>query len=280
MIVNNFEAMQRITELRETALSPDLICDLHRIVTKGTLDQPERAGRIQDDDQDRVRVWSGDDLLHEPPPAAELPARMQRLCDFANHVGDDTPYLHPVLRAIAVHFMCGYDHYFDDGNGRTARALFYWVMLREGYWLAEFLTISRLLKAAPTKYARSYLLTEGDAGDLTHFFLFNLGIINRAVDALHEYLAVKAEEMHRLQRRLAGRHSDFNHRQVALLEHALRAPGMSYTVASHSRSHHVSGETARKDLAALVDAGLMRQARLSKHFVWRAVEDLADRIES
>lgn len=283
MIVNNFEAMQRITELREQPLTPELICDLHRIVTQGTLDRPDRAGRVQDDDSQRVRVWSNtDEVLHEPPPVAELETRMQRLCDFANGVGGDdaSPYLHPVLKAVAVHFMCGYDHYFDDGNGRTARALFYWVMLREGYWLAEFLTISKLLKAAPSKYARAYLLTEGDAGDLTHFFLFNLGILNRAIDALHVYLATKAEEMSRVQRRLAGRHADFNHRQVALLEHALRKPGMTYTVYSHSRSHHVSGETARKDLMGLVEAGLLTQTRVSKHYVWMADEALADRIEA
>ena len=47
MIVNNFRAMQRIRELRATPLSPALICDLHRIVTEGTLDNPEGAGRIQ-----------------------------------------------------------------------------------------------------------------------------------------------------------------------------------------------------------------------------------------
>ena len=68
----------------------------------------------------------------------------------------------PVLRATlpAIHFMVGYDHYFEDGNGRTARAFFYWSMLRQGYWLAEFLSISRVLRAAPARYARSFLLTE------------------------------------------------------------------------------------------------------------------------
>ncbi len=276
MIVNNFRAMQRISELRTTPLSPQLICDLHRIVTEGTLDNPDGAGRIQTDDADRVRVWSDtDEMLHDPPPVDQLQERMKRLCAFAN--GDESQaYLHPVLRAIAVHFMCGYDHYFEDGNGRTARALFYWVMLKEGYWLAEFLTISKLLKKAPSKYARSFLLTEGDDGDLTHFFLYQLSIINRAIDALHEYLAMKADEVTRVREKLAGRHDEFNHRQVALLEHALRKPGVEYTVYSHSLSHHVSGETARKDLTALALAGLMTQARRGKHYSWRGVRDLAD----
>ena len=81
MILNNYRAMQRITELRNDDLTPDLILEIHRIVTEGTLDNPTAAGRIQDRDEERVAVWGeGDQLLHRPPPVAELPARMERLC--------------------------------------------------------------------------------------------------------------------------------------------------------------------------------------------------------
>lgn len=59
-----------------------------------------------------------------------------------------------------MHFMLSYDHPFVDGNGRTARILFYWSMLSQDYWLAEFLPISRLLKMAPSQYARSFIYTE------------------------------------------------------------------------------------------------------------------------
>ena len=59
----------------------------------------------------------------------------------ATHFGD----VGIVVRAILVHFWLAYDHPFVDGNGRTARALFYWVMAREGYWLCEYVSISRIL---------------------------------------------------------------------------------------------------------------------------------------
>ncbi|WP_083971277.1 Fic family protein [Demequina lutea] len=92
------------------------------MVTDGTLDHPEYAGRLQDDERERVSVGGdGDQLLHRPPPVTELPQRLDALCAFANGEGD-APYMPKVLRAITIHFMMGYDHYFEDGMG-ARRAL-------------------------------------------------------------------------------------------------------------------------------------------------------------
>jgi len=278
MILNNYWAMEHIRELKDQPLTPELVLELHRIVTDGTLENPEYAGRLQDDDAQRVAVWGdGEQLLHRPPPVAELSARLQALCAFANDTSG-SPYLPPVLRALTIHFMVGYDHYFEDGNGRTARALFYWSMLRQGYWLAEFLSISRVLRAAPARYARSFLLTEQDDGDLTHFFIYHLGVVERAIADLHAYLARKADEMRSVQSRLRAMRGEYNHRQLALLDYALRSPGEHFTVRSHSRSHRVSGETARQDLQALEHQGLLDRFKISKQFAWRPAPDLPRRL--
>lgn len=278
MIFNNFHAMQRITELRDETLTPELICEIHRIVTDGTLKNPQSAGRLQDDDNDRIAVWDEfGKLLHQPPPVAELPERMQRLCDFANG-GDSEHYMPPVLRAIAVHFMVGFDHYFEDGNGRTARALFYWTMLRNGYWLTEFLTISRILKQAPSQYGRSFLLTEQDEGDLTHFFIYHLTVINRAIADLHEYLAEKAAQLRIMTRAIQSVPGEYNHRQLALLEHAIKQPGATYTRRSHARSHHVSGETARHDLMDLEVRGLLQRFKIGRQFAWAPMPYLQQKL--
>lgn len=280
MILNNYAAMRRITELTGEPLSPALICEIHRIVTDGTLTNPDSAGRVQDDDSDRVAVWSEEgQLLHRPPPVEQLPDRMARLCEFANgDSGSEQGYLPPVLRSIAVHFMMGHDHYFEDGNGRTARALFYWSMLRGGYWLTEFLAISRILRQAPAQYVRSYVLTEQDDGDLTYFFIYHLNVVTRAIRELHGYLAKKAAEMRQLQGVIKSMPGVFNHRQLALLEHAARNPDAVYSVASHANSHAVSGETARHDLANLVGKGLLLRGKLGRQFIWSPVPDLSQRL--
>ena len=147
MILNNYLAMRMAQEVAGSGepLVPDDVLELHRIVTEGTLHDESEAGQLQRPGEDRVFVdWDGE-LLHRPPRAEELPARLEQFCAFANgETGEG--FLHPVVRAILLHFWIGYDHPFADGNGRTARALFYWSMLRSGYWLAQYISISSILR--------------------------------------------------------------------------------------------------------------------------------------
>ena len=279
MIYNNYMAMRRIVELRHTDLTPALIREIHRIVTDGTLDNPAAAGVIQDNDAERIAVWGeGEQLLHRPPSATELPERLERLCGFANGTYDQT-YMPPALRAIAIHFMMGYDHYFEDGNGRTARALFYWSMLREGFWLTEFLTISKILKEAPAQYARSFLLTEEDDGDLTHFFLYHLNVIVRAINDLHTYLAKKAEELRDLQTTIRATPGEYNYRQLSVLEHAVKNPNAVYSAQSHAGSHNISQQSARNDLSALEARGLLRRIKLGRRYAWVPETGLPGRLK-
>jgi Fic family protein len=274
MILNNYRGMLRVGELRREPLTPALVCELHRIITEGTLDDPESCGRVQLPGEDRVHVedYEGN-VLHEPPLAEELPERLQRMCDFANGKSD-TAYVPPVVRAIVVHFALAYDHPFEDGNGRTARALFYWSMLNQDYWLAEFLPISRLLAKAPAKYARSFLHSEQDEGDLTYFVLYQLGIIQRAITDLQVYVGRKVAEMRHLREVLSALSRQFNHRQLALLEHAIKNPHAQYTVASHGRSHNVVPQTARMDLQGLERQAMLSRIRSKRGYAWIPAEDL------
>ncbi|HDJ86051.1 MAG TPA: Fic family protein [Chromatiales bacterium] len=282
MIFNNFQAMERIRELRAEPFTPERVLELHRIVTADTLDDPGAAGRLRVEGE-RVQVVDAQhvNVLHDPPAAADLPARLAALCDFADRADDAEPFVHPVIRAILLHFMLGYDHPFVDGNGRTARALFYWSLARDGYWLLEYVSISRLLRRAPARYSRAYLYTETDDNDATYFIIHQLGVIEQAIAALYEYLdrkAVERRSAENLLRHAPGLSADLNHRQVALLSHALRHPGHDYTVESHRRSHRVTTQTARTDLLRLAGGGLLEQRKRGRAFVFRVPDDLRGRI--
>ena len=187
--------------------------------------------------------------------------------------------MHPVVRAIILHFWLAYDHPFVDGNGRTARALFYWSMLRQGYWLFEFISISHILRQAPAKYARAFLYAETDDNDLTYFVVHQADVIHRAICALHEYVGKKAEEVKQSERMLRA-WGHLNHRQTALLAHAMRHPGATYTVWGHQNSHMVVNQTARQDLLGLVAKGLLEQGKRGKARVFWPPVDLRKRIEA
>jgi Fic family protein len=278
MILNNFLTMQRIQELQKQPLTPQLVLDLHRLVSEDTLDDPADAGRLRPAGKEVVVDDAYGTVFHVPPPAEELPQRLEELCRFAN---GETPrvFIHPVVRAIALHFWLAYDHPFCDGNGRTARALFYWAMLHQGYWLFEFVSISSVINKARGQYERSFLLSESDDNDLTYFLLAQVKVIQQAIANLHAYLERKAGEVGALQQRLEGM-DGLNHRQLALLRHALRHSGFRYTVLSHQNSHGVSHQTARSDLQKLAAFGLLIAGKDGRREIFRVPEDLSARLPS
>lgn len=285
MILNNHQAMQWVREVKGQALTPEMVFELHRIVTDGTLDNLDAAGRFRRPDlpDELIHVQDGlGNVLHRPPPAEQLAERMERMCAFANAEGDQS-FVHPVVRAILLHFWLAYDHPFVDGNGRTARALFYWCVARHGYWLLEYVSISSILKRAPAKYARAFLFTETDGNDATYFVLHQLRTIRQAIDALHEYLDRKIAEVQETKRLVSGStalRSLLNHRQLALLSHALRHPGAEYTIKGHQNSHGVTYQTARVDLLHLAELKLLDQFQEGRRFVFLAPSDLKERLEA
>ncbi|HZO34224.1 MAG TPA: Fic family protein [Gaiellaceae bacterium] len=206
MIINNYRAFQYMRDFIGAELTPDHVLELQRILTDETLENPDAAGRLQRPDEERVAVVDRvtSEVLHIPPPAEQLRDRLVALCRFANSADPDAEFIHPVVRSILLHFWIGYDHPFEDGNGRTARLIFYWSMRKHGYWLTEFLSISRILRQAPAKYTRSFLLSETDAGDTTHFVIYQLEVIKRAIDELHGYLARKISEVRKVEGRASG----------------------------------------------------------------------------
>jgi|SRR6478752_2843390 len=280
MIANNYRALQFMREEMGENLTPGSILELHRIVTEGTLDDSTAAGRLQRPDEQRVAVFDRDDgkPIHKPPPAEQLPERMQLLCDFANEGDNSGQFIHPVIRAILLHFWLAYDHPFEDGNGRTARILFFWLMRTHGYWLAEYLPISRFIRKAPAQYARAFMETETDGGDITYFLIHQLDVIQKAIDELHLYLQRKTAEVRDVEKLLQGT-AYLNGRQLALLTDAVRNPEAVYSFDSHAKSHRVSHETARSDLRQLKRDGLLIQRRQGRRHVFEPTPDIADRLK-
>lgn len=277
MILNNYRTMQRIIELKDEPMSINLLLKLHHWVTDETLDDPSGTGRFRRGDEE-IRVMDDEgQVYHDPPAAEELEDRARKMCAFANH---ETPqrFIHPMLRSIMLHFWLAYDHPFTDGNGRTARALFYWSMLHHGFWLFEFVSISNILLKAPAQYARSFLYTETDENDLNYFILYQAEVIRRAIAALHTYIERKQRELQVVKLKTRYLHH-LNPRQQAILSHALRYPAAEYTIESHRNSHKIAYATSRADLLDLVKLGLLRQGKRGKAMMFTAVSGLAHTLD-
>lgn len=265
MILNSYNALRHVLEIGGAPLTPEGVMELHEIVTIGTLDVPDGAGRFRRADE-RIEVIDARDneVMHAPPPAKELPSRLQMMCDFAN---GETPkhFLHPIVRSILLHFWLAYDHPFVDGNGRCARALFYWSMFHYEFFATRFISISDLLHRAPTRYARAFLFTETDENDATYFLIHQLSIIEKAIEDLESHLKREGES-----RRMVLGHPELtaglNQRQIDLVAHALRHPDARYDIRQHVTKYDVVYQTARTDLLDLAEKGLMTKRKIGRAF--------------
>lgn len=295
MILNNYRAMLFIRDhiAEGDDITPAMVFALHKILVEGTDIPGDRVGEFRRAEDDIVVADNiTGNPLHIPPPVDELRWRLAGLCSFINgdveavdSSGVAGQFMPPVVKAIVAHFMLGYDHPFYDGNGRTARALFYWVMAREGFWLMEHISISGEIKKKRQMpgYIKAYLHTETDGGDVTYFILHQLDMITRAIETLKARLRSYAVELHETEAVLAGSKLSgrLNYRQLALLHHALKNPGAVYTVKSHQTSHRVATQTARTDLKELADTyGLLNTGVEKRAATFMAPADLLQRIKA
>lgn len=278
MILNNHHAMALAKQRLSEPLSLDLLLELQSTVTAGTLEPPDASGRFRTASED-VRVVDTRDgsTIHTPPPADRVVPMLRQVCDFANTNRGTGDFLHPIVAASILHFLVGYVHPFVDGNGRTARAIFYWCALRHGYSLFEFLSISEIIRKGYARYPQAFVDVETDDGDLTYFILYHLDVIEQALDRLAEHLEreeAKIERSERLLRIAKG----LNLRQRLLLEHALRHPTTGYTAKSHRNSNGIALGTARADLDDLVRRKLMTTSKRVREVIYHVSPTLKPRL--
>lgn len=261
MIVNNYNTIQYIVEHKEQPLTEELLLTIHRLMTEKTLDNPEDAGRFRTNDKVVVADMVEGDIIYTPPSFQEIPEFVESLCNFFNNDNPRT-FIHPIIRGIIVHFMLAFMHPFVDGNGRTARALFYWYMLKEGYKLTEYMSISRVIAKSKENYEKSFRYVKNDGNDMGYFVAYNLKALETSFQQLREYIQRKQQEKKAASTfMMAG---NINYRQAIVLQRLKDEPDSIFTVKDVQEQFSVSSMTARKDLADLVQQGYLTEIAINK----------------
>lgn len=261
MIVNNYNTIQYIVEHKEQPLTEELLLTIHRLMTEKTLDNPEDAGRFRTNDKVVVADMVEGDIIYTPPSFQEIPEFVESLCNFFNNDNPRT-FIHPIIRGIIVHFMLAFMHPFVDGNGRTARALFYWYMLKEGYKLTEYMSISRVIAKSKANYEKAFRYVENDGNDMGYFVAYNLGALEKSFQQLRDYIQRKQREKRAASSfMMAG---NINQRQALILQRLKEEPDTIFTVKDVQEQFSVSSMTARKDLSDLVQQGYLTEIALNK----------------
>lgn len=261
MIVNNYATIQYIVEHKDAPLTEASLLYIHKLMTQKTLGDPDDAGRFRTNERVVVANMLDGDVVHTPPSFVEIPEFVDALCDFFNN-DSDTTFIHPIIKGIIVHFMLAYMHPFVDGNGRTARALFYWYMLKKNYRLTEYMSISRVIAKSKASYEKAFRYTENDGNDMGYFVAYNLKAMETAFQQLCDYIERKQQEKKASNAFMLS--GNVNHRQALILQRFSVEPDSILTVKDVQELFSVSSMTARKDLADLVQQGFLSEIAINK----------------
>lgn len=275
MIVNNYNTMKWIVENKNVEMSSNLLLKIHKIITDGTLKNKDDEGRLRNSDEIKI-MDEYNEVFYIPPEQKYLEHLINEFCDFANDKKETHVFIHPIIKGIILHFLIGYIHPFADGNGRTARAIFYWYLLKKEYWLIEYMSVSRIILRAKAQYARAYLHTEYDDNDLTYFILYNIKAIKAALDDLKLYIQKKAEEKKQIISLI--KQTDFNERQIVLIKDILQDKNEYFTVQQVEKRFNVSNQTARNDLTDLIGKGVLISRKTGKRISFFASIDFEKKL--
>ncbi len=282
MIFNAYSAMKYIKELftddRPKAMTIEMILSAHKMIVNGTLKNPAAEGKFRANNEIVVTDELTGDVVHIPPDYRLVPELMAQFCEFANE--KQAMFTHPLIKAIIMHFLIGYIHPFEDGNGRTARSLFYWASLRSGYWTFEFMPISRVIRKAPSQYARAYLYTEYDEADLNYFIHFNVKVMVQAQKELWGYIIQKQKESAEALQLLKQAVKQFNLRQSLILKEIIDQPSRIFTIQEIKVKYNITYQTARTDLLNLVKQGYLQYNEKNKRFLFFKSEQFEQKIKS
>lgn len=261
MIANNYQTIRFIAENKDRPLSPELLLQIHRLMTEHTLERAEDAGRFRTNDEVVVENGITHEVVHTPPAKDEILPFVDALCRFFNDERPQT-FIHPIIRGIIIHFLIAYVHPFADGNGRTARAMFYWYMLRQGYWLTEYLSISRVIAKSKKAYEKAFLYTEADDMDLGYFVAYNLRVLELSFRQLEAYIAKKQSEKRAASAFL--KLDGINERQAQIIRMFCENPKEVLTVKDVQAKFLVSPTTGKSDILGLMARGILSEISFNK----------------
>ncbi len=261
VIVNTYATIKKIIEIKSEPLTKENLLELHKLIITDTLSTTAKESTLRGDNEKNITDISSGDVVHTPPDFRELNDLISALCILFNDQDTGT-FIPPLVKASIIHFMVGFIHPFTDGNGRIARALSYWYLLKKGYLLTEYLSVSRPMLRAKAQYAKAFQHTEIDDRDLTYFILFNLKILNQSVDELKTYIQRKNNENSGAAAVIGT--GGISYRQSLVIQWFQKEPGLLLTIKEMQNKFAISNGSARNDLHDLHQKGILQLRQINK----------------
>lgn len=254
MLFNNFKAMKWVKENTGRPLSKEVILQLHKIVTENAL---------EGDDVNFSGKFRNDKIFVGPHEGINYKLIEVAIAEMIAITTNNPRYFHPLIKCILVHYFTAYIHPFFDGNGRTARALFYFKAMRNDLLYVELLSVSAYLKEHGTQYEGAFERVVKNDYDITYFIDFCL-------DSMFSSLNEVSRKVKYLLRMtdLRDRYGVSDH-QVGLMQRMALHKFRTVEIEEYAGQIGKSREFARQELKKLVDLDLIAELKVSKKLVYK-----------
>ena len=215
-----------------------------------------RVGCWRDDANGPMQVVSGsygrERIHYQAPPAERVPGEVDHFLGWMNAVSAQDP----VIKAAVAHFWFVTIHPFEDGNGRIARAIADLALARSEETSQRFYSMSAQIQHERAAYYDLLERQQKSDLDITVWIAWFLDILCEAFQSADTILINIIRKSNFWE--CASNHP-LNARQIKVLNRLLDGFQGKMTSSKWAKIGDCSQDTANRDIAFLIDVGLLRR---------------------
>lgn len=267
MILNNYKALDFLRKKNEN-LTDELVCQVHKIVSEGTLEKEADEG-VYRNEANEIINQHGKVIFSPTANIEEMKQMITRLYEFLLDDDFGMP-IENIYKAIAFHFIFSYIHPFIDGNGRTVRILFTYILKKYGFDMFYFISLSEVIYKSKNikNYYKAFVDVERSLNntqyDMTYFFYYMIKVMQEGIDILKDRVKNYLREDFTLS--IAKRDKlDLTQRQKQIVKVLSRATSsFMQTSEDIAKRLRCSKQTAMKDIKYLIQFKLVKVKKIGR----------------
>jgi Fic family protein len=269
MVLNNFKALLELEEKKDL-ITNDLIFKIHKITVEDTLDDDYNIGCYRIEPNEIINQ-NGKVIFSPIANIEKMNLMMNSLLEFLKDDEFSKP-IDKIYKAIAFHFLFAFIHPFDDGNGRTIRILFTYLLKLYGYDMFYYISLSEIINRKKAKdYYQAFIdversdINDKNNFDLTYFFYYMTNVMIEGLKLLKHRINTHLREDIIINIAIKN-NIDLTPRQENIIK-VLSNKNNTFMITSEelSKKFNVSVRTIQKDLKLLIDFGLIEKIKAIKN---------------
>ena len=265
MVLNNFKALLELEDKKQE-ITNDLIFRIHKITVENTLEEDYNIGCYRTEPNEIINQ-NGKVIFSPIANIEKMNLMMNSLLEFLKDNEFSKP-IDKIYKAISFHFLFAFIHPFDDGNGRTVRILFTYLLKLYGYDMFYYISLSEIINRKKAKdYYRAFLdversdMNDKNNFDLTYFFYYMTGVMIEGLKLLKHRINTHLRED--IIKNIAMKNNiDLTPRQEEIIK-ILSNKNNTFIITSKELSNilDVTSRTIQRDLKLLSDFNLIERIK-------------------